>query len=85
MKRGRPSKRSAIQGTVLEVLGSSSTPLTISALVKISSEKLQQSISWNTVEKYVRELVETERIQPICLPHSKELNKPGLTVYSIKK
>jgi hypothetical protein len=85
MKRGRPSKRSSIQGVVLETLGTSNTPLTISALAKISSERLQQRISWNTVEKYVRELVETEKVQPISLPHSKESNKTGLTVYSIKK
>jgi hypothetical protein len=85
MKRGRPSKRNIIQSNIIEVLGSSSVPLTTSALRKIISEKLKQTISWNTIQKYINELTKLEKIQAIALPHSKKEGKKGLTVYILKK
>ena len=85
MKRGRPSKRSVIQTNVLQILEQKQIPMTISALAKYSSQTLGSAISWNTIQKYVQELVETNKIQAIPLPHSKEENKEGLTVYTLKK
>jgi S1-C subfamily serine protease len=59
--------------------------MTISALAKYSSQNIGTTISWNTVQKYVQELVETNKVQAIPLPHSKEDNKEGLIVYTLKK
>lgn len=69
----------------MDILGTVNSPLTVSALTRMASEKLQEHISWNTVEKYIRELVDTNRVQPISLPHSKQSDKQGLTVYTLKK
>lgn len=85
MKRGRPSKRTVIQTNILQVLEQKQIPMTISALAKYSSQNLGTVISWNTIQKYVQELVETNKVQAIPLPHSKEENKEGLTVYTLKK
>jgi len=85
MKRGRPNKRYEIQNLSLDILKSSNTPMTISAMAGLISKKLNERVSWNTVHKYVYELVQTDKIQPTILLHSKSNEKPGLTVYSIKK
>lgn len=85
MKRGRPSIRKQVKESILEVLSSSQIPMTISGMVKYISKKLNRKISWNTVEKYVKELIETNKIQAIVLPHSKDETKKGLTVYILKR
>lgn len=85
MKRGRRSKRELIQTNILEILSSSTVPLNISALRRLISQKINQRISWNTVQKYLDELVQVNRIQPISTPHSKIEGKDGLTLYKIKK
>lgn len=85
MKRGRPSKRNVIQTNILQILEQKQIPMTVSALAKYSSQNLGSAISWNTIQKYVQELVETNKVQAIPLPHSKEDNKEGLTVYTLKK
>jgi len=85
MKRGRPSKRATIRKAILETLEGSGVPLTASAMSRIVSEELGTQISWNTVQKYLRELVETNQVKPLLLPHSKKKGETGLTVYSIKK
>jgi hypothetical protein len=85
MKRGRPSARSAIQSNILEVLSSSQMPYTVSALVKKISPKVGRTVSWNTIQKYLDELVQLNKIQPIPLPHSKKEGKTGLVVYQLKK
>lgn len=85
MKRGRPSKRTVIQSNILQILEQKQIPMTISALAKYSSQNIGTTISWNTVQKYVQELVETNKVQAIPLPHSKEDNKEGLIVYTLKK
>jgi hypothetical protein len=59
--------------------------MTISALAKIISGKLNTRISWNTIQKYLDELVQMNKIQPMPLPHSKIDGKTGLTVYQLKK
>jgi len=85
MKRGRPSKRTVIQTNIMQIFEQKQVPMTISALTKYASQSIGQTLSWNTVQKYVRELVELNKVQAIPLPHSKEENKEGLTVYALKK
>ncbi len=85
MKRGRPDVRQTIQSNLLTVLSSSQTPLTVSSLTRFVSKEVNRSISWNTVQKYLDELIQTEKVQAIPLPHSKIENKNGLTVYVLKK
>lgn len=85
MKRGRPSKRGTIHKEILSVLEETRTPMTTSALGRIVSERTNASVSWNTIQKYLRELVEVNKVQPMILPHSKETGKDGLTVYTIKR
>lgn len=69
----------------MSVLSSSQTPLTVSSLTRFVSKEVNKSVSWNTVQKYLEELIQTERVQAITLPHSKIENKDGLTVYVLKK
>lgn len=85
MKRGRPSVRITVQTNILEVLSSSQFPMTISSLAKIISPKIGRTVSWNTVQKYLDELVQLNKIQPMPLPHSKIEGKTGLVVYQLKK
>lgn len=85
MKRGRPSKRTIVQANILQIFEQKQLPMTISALAKYTSQSVGQTLSWNTVQKYVQELVEMNKLQAIPLPHSKEENKEGLTVYALKK
>jgi len=85
MKRGRPNKRNEIQFYILKILSSMKTPLTISTISKLISKELQTNISWNTVQKYIQELVKLNKIQSITVPHSKIENKNGLTLYMLKK
>jgi hypothetical protein len=85
MKRGRPSARNLVQTNILEVLSSSPIPYTVSSLAKTISPKVGRTVSWNTVQKYLDELVQIGKIQPLPLPHSKIEGKIGLTVYQIKK
>jgi len=85
MKRGRPNSRFEIQKSIIETLESFPTPLTVSALAKLISVKSNKTISWNTIQKYLDELVELDKIQPVVLPHSKIDGKNGLTVYQLKK
>ena len=85
MKRGRPNVRQTIQSNLLTVLSSSQTPLTVSSLTRFVSKEVNKSVSWNTVQKYLEELIQTERVQAIELPHSKIENRNGLTVYVLKK
>lgn len=85
MKRGRPNVRQTIQSNLLNVLSSSQTPLTVSSLTRFVSKEVNKTVSWNTVQKYLEELIQTEKVQAIELPHSKIENRNGLTVYVLKK
>ena len=85
MKRGRHNVRRSIQEEIIKVVSSFNTPITTSVMRKEISKTLNRNISWNTIQKYLTELVEAGRIQPIQLPHSKLENKPGLIVYTLKK
>ena len=85
MKRGRHNVRRSIQEEIIKVVSSFNTPITTSVMRKEISKILNRNISWNTIQKYLTELVEAGRIQPIQLPHSKLENKSGLIVYTLKK
>ena len=85
MKRGRPNIRRVVQDQIITTLGHINTPITISTLLKEVSQSVNREISWNTIQKYVQELVESGKIQAIQLPHSKIENRAGLVVYTLKR
>ena len=85
MKRGRPAKRQSIKNAILGILEKSTVPMTTSAMSRIMQEDLKIHASWNTIQKYVRELVETNQIKTISLPHSKKAGETGLVLYTINK
>ncbi len=85
MKRGRPATRNEATTAILNVLEKSQVPLTTSSIRSIISKELTRKFSWNTVQKYVNELIQTNRLNATNLPHSKIPNKTGLTVYTLKK
>lgn len=85
MKRGRPSKRFPIQSLILEVLREGKVPMSVLSITKKISEKTNSNVSWNTVKKYLDELVRLDKVRSITLPHSKIEGKDGLTIYTLKK
>lgn len=85
MKRGRPSIRGVVQTNLMDVLQASQTPLTVSAITRMVAKGVNRQVSWNTVQKYLSELIELEKVQAIILPHSKLEDKTGLTVYILKR
>jgi len=85
MKRGRPNVRETIQSNLMNALMGSQTPMTTSTLTRVISKEVNKQVSWNTVQKYLNELIQTEKIQAIELPHSKIEDRTGLTVYVLKK
>ncbi len=84
MKRGRPSKRREITGEILYILKEHGLPMTVSSLCSAIWKRTGTRPSWNTVQKYLHEMVETNKINPIVLSHSKERGKDGLVVYTLK-
>jgi len=85
MKRGRPNIRNKIKPIIVEIISSNKLPTSVNNLKNGIEKELKKEISWNTVKKYLDELVKTDVIQPIILPHSKIEKKEGLTVYTIKR
>ena len=85
MKRGRRPLRKDIYSSIIEILEETNAPLTTFFISKTISQKINRKISWNTVQKYVQELVESGKIQAIQLPHSKIENGAGLVVYTLKR
>lgn len=85
MKRGRPNVRNRVKTAILETLERSQVPLTTSSVKNSISKELNQNFNWNTIQKYLNELIQTNKITTINLPHSKTPNKSGLTVYTLKK
>lgn len=85
MKRGRPNIRHNVQEEILSLFMRMGVPITISTISKEVSRSLNREISWNTIQKYVGELVESGKLQTIQLPHSKLENREGLRVYTLKK
>jgi hypothetical protein len=70
---------------IVGALSTAGRPLNASAITKQSSKILGKKISWNTIQKYLNELVQVNKVQSVQLPHSKAENKNGLTLYSLKK
>ena len=85
MKRGRPTARREATTIILKVLEKSQVPLTASSIRNGIIEEFKQKFSWNTIQKYLNELIQTNKLEAINLPHSKTPNKTGLTVYTLKK
>ena len=85
MRRGRPNIRQDVQKEIISLLSQFNTPVTISVVSREISKIINREISWNTVQKYIQELVESGKIQAIQLQHSKQENKTGLVVYTLKK
>ncbi len=85
MKRGRPNLRHTVQQEIIEFLTGSGSPATISSLLRGLSVLKNRKLSWNTIQKYVQELVESGKLDAIQLPHSKIENRSGLVMYTLKK
>lgn len=85
MKRGRPNVRNLVQNNLMLVLTSAQTPMTISSLTRFVSKQVNKQLSWNTVQKYLQELIQADKVQAISLPHSKLEDRDGLTVYTLRK
>lgn len=85
MKRGRPSLRFIVHQALINILENSEAPMNVLSLTKEASKILGRSLSWNTVQKYLKELIELDKVEPITLAHSKIEGKEGLTVFKIKR
>ena len=85
MRRGRPSSRNALKSLIHEALEKSQVPLNTSSVKNIILKERKQRYSWNTIQKYINELVQADKVAAIQLPHSKIQNKTGVTVYTLKK
>lgn len=85
MKRGRRSMRNQIIPLIIEALKNASTPLNINSIKFYVSARMNRNLSWNTVMKYVKELIELGKVEAVPLPHSKNPNKFGLILYRLKK
>lgn len=85
MKSGRRSLREQVESQILDILSSTQTPLTTSSIRMLILKKFDKNLSWNTVQKYLTELVKKSQVSPMPLPHSKIKDKDGLTVYILIK
>jgi predicted oxidoreductase (fatty acid repression mutant protein) len=85
MKRGRRSIREEVKSQILDVLSNTKLPLTTSSIRMLILKKFNKNLSWNTVQKYLNELVKSNQLSTIHLPHSKEKKKTGITVYILKR
>jgi fido (protein-threonine AMPylation protein) len=83
MKRGRPSMRNVVKPLIIEFL-SDGMAKSINSIAMEVSRKLGKRVSWNTIQKYIQELIEADRIQAIASYPTKKGGK-GLTVYILKK
>jgi TATA-binding protein-associated factor Taf7 len=84
MKRGRPDLRKTISPLIMETLSDYSSR-SIHSIEKEVSRRLGKNISWNTVQKYLQELIEIGKVEAVSTVHSKTEGKEGLTVYSLKR
>lgn len=85
MKRGRKSQKEEIKTQIIDILSNTQTPLTTSSIKMLISNKFGKNPSWNTVQKYLNELVKDTQVSSIPLPHSKIKDREGITVYILKK
>ena len=85
MKRGRRSLKNQVESQILDILSNTQTPLTTSSIRVLILEKFDKKFSWNTIQKYLDELVKDNQVSSFSLPHSKIKDKTGLVVYILKK
>jgi len=85
MKRGRRSLKSQVESQILDILSNTNTPLTPSSIKKLILNRFDKNLSWNTVQKYLDELMKRGEVSSIQLPHSKIKGRAGLRVYILKK
>ncbi|MEM5829227.1 MAG: hypothetical protein QW040_00745 [Candidatus Aenigmatarchaeota archaeon] len=85
MKRGRRSLREQVKFLILDVLSNTQTPLTTSSIKMLISKKFNKNLSWNTIQKYLDELVKNNQVIVKALPHSKDKEKVGILVYILKR
>jgi predicted transcriptional regulator len=85
MKIGRRSLRDEVVSQTIDILSNTQTPLTTSSIRMLISSKFGKNLSWNTVQKYLDELVKNNQVSSIPLPHSKIKDKSGIVVYILKK
>ncbi|MEM7821745.1 MAG: hypothetical protein QXX38_02975 [Candidatus Aenigmatarchaeota archaeon] len=85
MKKGRRSIGEEVKSQILDVLSNTKLPLTTSSIKVLILKKFNRNLSWNTVQKYLNELVKNNQLIVFSLPHSKEKEKKGVTVYILKK
>ena len=76
--------RELISPLILEIL-SDNLPRSINSINDEVSKRLDRKVSWNTVQKYLQELIETNKVAALATPHSKIEGKEGVTVYTLKK
>jgi hypothetical protein len=85
MKRGRPSKRYLLYEEIIEYFEENPLPSNVDKIRKYISKKMNKNISWNTVKKYLEELVKLDKLRKIVVPHSKEKGREGIVLYEKKK
>jgi len=68
MKRGRRDQSVEFKTAITKVIKSSKTPLTIEAIRSLVSQKKGRTVSWNTIYKYLEELVGEGIIKKTELP-----------------
>lgn len=85
MKRGRKSQKEEIENQIIDILSNTQTPLTTSSIKMLISRKFDKNFSWNSIQKYLNELVKDNQVSFISLPHSKIKDRTGITVYMLKK
>lgn len=85
MKRGRKSLKEEVKSKILDVLSNTQIPLTTSSIKMLIYEKCEKNFSWNTIQKYLNELVKESQVISIQLPHSRVKGKTGLTVYILRR
>ncbi|MEM5828046.1 MAG: hypothetical protein QW197_00880 [Candidatus Aenigmatarchaeota archaeon] len=84
MKRGRPSIRFEIYSLIEEYFSLHPYPSNVRKITAFISERLKKNVSWNTVRKYLEELVKLDRVKKMETPHSKKPNEKGLTLYYLE-
>ncbi|MEM0242993.1 MAG: hypothetical protein QXT34_00860 [Candidatus Aenigmatarchaeota archaeon] len=84
MKRGRPSKRFEIYELINEYFKENPYPSNVNKIAEFIFQKSNKKISWNTLKKYLEELVKIDRIKRIIPPHSKDSSKTGITLYYLE-
>ncbi len=84
MKKGRPSKRYEVYNLIFDFFSKNAYPANVKRITDYINSVSNLNLSWNTVKKYLEELVKLDKLKKIKLEHSKEKGKEGLTLYAPK-